>query len=36
MSKRAAQVEKNLAELEAAWEEAHPGREPGLVVHAPG
>lgn len=34
MSKRGAQVEKNLAELEAIWEEAHPGQEPGPVVHA--
>jgi hypothetical protein len=34
MSKRGAQVEKNLVELEAAWEEAHPGREPGPVGHA--
>jgi hypothetical protein len=34
MSKRGAQVAKNLAELEAAWEEAHPGQEPGPVVHA--
>jgi hypothetical protein len=34
MSKRGAQVEKNLVELETAWEEAHPGREPGPVVHA--
>ncbi|MAY94960.1 MAG: TrwC relaxase [Nocardioides sp.] len=34
MSKRGAQVEKNLAELETAWEEAHPGQEPGPVVHA--
>ena len=34
MSKRGAQVEKNLAELEAAWEEGHPGQEPGPVVHA--
>ncbi len=34
MSKRGAQVEKNLVELEAAWEEAHPGQEPGPVVHA--
>ena len=34
MSKRGAQVEKNLLELEAAWEEAHPGQEPGPVVHA--
>ena len=34
MSKRGANVEKNLVELEAAWEEAHPGQEPGPVVHA--
>lgn len=34
MSKRSAQVEKNLAELEAAWDEAHPGQDPGPVVHA--
>lgn len=34
MSKRGAQVEKNLVELETAWEEAHPGQEPGPVVHA--
>ncbi len=34
MSKRGAQVEKNLVELEAAWEGAHPGQEPGPVVHA--
>lgn len=34
MSKRGAQVEKNLAELEVAWEETHPGQEPGPVVHA--
>lgn len=34
MSKRSVQVEKNLAVAEAAWEEAHPGQEPGPVVHA--
>jgi hypothetical protein len=34
MSKRGAQVEKNLVELETAWEQAHPGQEPGPVVHA--
>ncbi len=34
MSKRGAQVEANLAELEATWDEAHPGEEPGPVVHA--
>lgn len=34
MSKRGAQVEKNLVELETAWDEAHPGQEPGPVVHA--
>ncbi len=34
MSKRGVQVEKNLAELEAVWEEMHPGQEPGPVVHA--
>ena len=34
MSKRGVQVEKNLAELEAVWEETHPGQEPGPVVHA--
>ena len=32
MSKRAGQVESNLADLEAAWVEAHPGQEPGPVV----
>lgn len=32
MSKRASQVQKNLSELEAAWAERHPGREPGPVV----
>ena len=34
MSKRAAQVERNLARFTAEWEEAHPGREPGPVVQA--
>ena len=34
MSKRGAHVEANLAELEATWDEAHPGEEPGRVVHA--
>ncbi len=34
MSKRGAQVEKNLAAIEASWDEAHPGQEPGPVVHA--
>nr|WP_269634819.1 MobF family relaxase [Nocardioides sp. CF8] len=34
MSKRSAQVERNLAEIEASWDEAHPGQEPGPVVHA--
>jgi hypothetical protein len=34
MSKRGVPVEKNLAELEAAWEEMHPGQELGPVVHA--
>jgi hypothetical protein len=32
MSKRAEQVQKNLARFEAEWEARHPGREPGLVV----
>lgn len=32
MSKRATQVEKNLAALEAKWSEAHPGEEPGPVL----
>lgn len=32
MSKRAGQVQKNLADLEAAWAERHPGAEPGPVV----
>lgn len=34
MSKRAAQVEKNLAAAEADWEEAHPGQQPGRSIHA--
>jgi hypothetical protein len=34
MSKRGAQVEKNLAAAEATWDEAHPGQTPGPVVHA--
>lgn len=34
LSKRAAQVEHNLGFLVAAWEDAHPGEEPGPVVRA--
>lgn len=34
MSKRSAQVEKNLAKLEEAWNETHPGQEPGPTVQA--
>lgn len=34
MSKRGAQVERNLARFEAEWEEAHPGEPPGPVVRA--
>jgi hypothetical protein len=34
MSKRAAQVERNLATFEAEWEQAHPGQEPGPLVRA--
>ncbi|UOR00403.1 AAA family ATPase [Leucobacter allii] len=34
MSKRGAQVERNLATLEAEWEAAHPGEEAGSVVRA--
>lgn len=34
MSKRAAQVERNLARLEAEWEQMHPGEEPGPVVRS--
>lgn len=32
MSKRAGQVERNLADLEAKWAQAHPGQEPGPVA----
>jgi hypothetical protein len=34
MSKRAAQVERNLATFEADWEQAHPGQEPGPLDRA--
>jgi len=34
MSKRGAQVARNLATFEAEWEAAHPGEEPGPVVSA--
>ncbi|MFT3872650.1 MAG: amino acid permease [Nocardioides sp.] len=34
LSKRAAQVERNLARFAAEWENAHPGQEPGPVVRA--
>ncbi|WP_460784662.1 MobF family relaxase [Microbacterium tumbae] len=34
LSKRGAQVERNLATFEADWEAAHPGEEPGPVVRA--
>jgi hypothetical protein len=34
MSKRGAQVERNLARFEAEWEAAHPGEAPGPVVRA--
>jgi hypothetical protein len=34
MSKRAAQVERNLARLEAEWEQAHPGQTPGPVLRS--
>ncbi|MDQ4500750.1 MobF family relaxase [Sinomonas sp. ASV322] len=34
MSKRAAQVERNLASLTSEWEAAHPGETPGPVVTA--
>jgi hypothetical protein len=34
MSKRGAQVERNLARFEAEWEAAYPGEEPGPVVRA--
>lgn len=34
MSKRGAQVARNLAAFEAEWEAAHPGQEPGPVVRS--
>lgn len=34
MSKRAAQVERNLARIEAQWEAANPGVEPGPVLRS--
>ncbi len=34
LSKRGAQVERNLATFEAEWEAAHPGEEPGPGVRA--
>ncbi|MGO2932107.1 MobF family relaxase [Microbacterium sp.] len=34
LSKRSAQVERNLATFEAEWVAAHPGEEPGPVVRA--
>jgi hypothetical protein len=34
MSKRAAQVERNLSTFEADWERAHPGQLPGPLVRA--
>ncbi|MGX1932293.1 MobF family relaxase [Microbacterium resistens] len=34
LSKRGAQVERNLATFEAEWGAAHPGEEPGPVVRA--
>jgi hypothetical protein len=34
MSKRAAQVERNLATFEVDWGQAHPGQEPGPLVRA--
>ena len=34
LSKRGAQVERNLATFEAEWETTHPGEEPGPVVRA--
>lgn len=34
MSKRGAQVTRNLAAFEAEWEAAHPGQEPGPVVRS--
>ena len=34
MSKRAAEVERNLDRLAAEWEQAHPGEQPGPVVRS--
>jgi hypothetical protein len=34
MSKRAEQVQRNLARFEAKWEASHPGQEPGPVITA--
>jgi rRNA-processing protein FCF1 len=34
MSKRSAQVQRNLARIEADWQQAHPGETPGPVVRA--
>ena len=34
MSKRSAQVQRNLARFRAEWEAAHPGQEPGPVVRS--
>ena len=34
MSKRGAQVARNLARFEAEWEAAHPGQEPGPIVRS--
>ena len=34
MSKRSAQINRNLQRLEAEWEAAHPGEEPGPVMTA--
>ncbi|AYY13851.1 TrwC relaxase [Actinobacteria bacterium YIM 96077] len=34
MSKRAAQVERNLTRIEAEWQAAHPGVEPGPVLRS--
>ena len=34
MSKRGAQVERNLVRIQAEWEQVHPGEEPGPVVRA--
>ena len=34
MSKRGAQVSRNLSAFEAEWEAAHPGQEPGPVVRS--